>query len=69
MVVSNTKAYTWDWYCHLVGDRASLLQKIYSENESKIKNNPMRSFLSQPKLQCKIISNFDTLCVKMQSNM
>ncbi len=25
MVVQNTTAYTWDWYCHLVGDRASLL--------------------------------------------
>jgi hypothetical protein len=24
MVVLNTTAYTWDWYCHLVGDRASL---------------------------------------------
>jgi hypothetical protein len=24
MVVSNTTAYTWDWYCHLVDDRASL---------------------------------------------
>ncbi len=21
----NTTAYTWDWYCHLVGDKASLL--------------------------------------------
>jgi hypothetical protein len=21
---SNTTAYTWDWYCHLVGDKASL---------------------------------------------
>ncbi len=25
MLVKNTTAYTWDWYCHLVGDRASLL--------------------------------------------
>jgi hypothetical protein len=24
MVVQNTTAYTWNWYCHLVGDRASL---------------------------------------------
>jgi hypothetical protein len=24
MVASNTTAYTWDWYSHLVGDRASL---------------------------------------------
>jgi hypothetical protein len=24
MVVLNTTAYTWDWYCHLVGERASL---------------------------------------------
>ncbi len=24
MVVYNTTAYTWDWHCHLVGDRASL---------------------------------------------
>jgi hypothetical protein len=29
MVVQNTTAYTWDWYFHLVGDRASLwLQKV-----------------------------------------
>jgi hypothetical protein len=28
MVVSNTTAYTCDWYCHLVGDRASLFQKF-----------------------------------------
>jgi len=26
MVVKNTTAYTWDWYCHLVGDRASLFE-------------------------------------------
>jgi hypothetical protein len=24
MVVKNTAAYTWDWYSHLMGDRASL---------------------------------------------
>jgi hypothetical protein len=23
LVVIKTAAYTWDWYCHLVGDRAS----------------------------------------------
>jgi hypothetical protein len=23
-VVKNTAAYTWDWHCHLVGDRALL---------------------------------------------
>jgi hypothetical protein len=23
MVVKNTTAYTWEWYCHLMGDRAS----------------------------------------------
>jgi hypothetical protein len=22
MVVKNATAYTWDWYCRLVGDRA-----------------------------------------------
>jgi hypothetical protein len=24
IIVKNTIAYTWDWYCHLVVDRASL---------------------------------------------
>ncbi len=24
IIVRNTTAYTWDWYCHLVVDRASL---------------------------------------------
>ncbi len=24
IIVKNTAAYTWDWYCHLVVDRASL---------------------------------------------
>jgi hypothetical protein len=28
MVVLNTTAYTWDWYCHLVGDRASLMEEL-----------------------------------------
>jgi hypothetical protein len=23
IIVKNTIAYTWDWYCHLVVDRAS----------------------------------------------
>jgi hypothetical protein len=22
-------AYTWDWYCHLVGDRASFDEPLY----------------------------------------
>jgi hypothetical protein len=24
IIVKNATAYTWDWYCHLVVDRASL---------------------------------------------
>jgi len=28
MVVLKHTAYTWDWYCHLVGDRASLIPQI-----------------------------------------
>jgi hypothetical protein len=24
IIVKNETAYTWDWYCHLVVDRASL---------------------------------------------
>ncbi len=27
--VQNTTAYTWDWYCHLVGDRASLKNFLF----------------------------------------
>jgi hypothetical protein len=25
IIVKNATAYTWDWYCHLVVDRASLI--------------------------------------------
>jgi hypothetical protein len=28
MVAKNTTAYTWDWYCHLVVDGASLLLNL-----------------------------------------
>jgi len=28
IIVKNTTAYSWDWYCHLVVDRASL-QLLY----------------------------------------
>jgi hypothetical protein len=34
IIVKNATAYTWDWYCHLVVDRASL-QKRYREGETK----------------------------------
>jgi hypothetical protein len=27
IIVKNATAYTWDWYCHLVVDRASLEEK------------------------------------------
>jgi hypothetical protein len=28
LIVKNATAYTWDWYCHLVVDRASLPTNI-----------------------------------------
>jgi hypothetical protein len=28
IIVKNATAYTWDWYCHLVVDRASLFANI-----------------------------------------
>jgi hypothetical protein len=28
IIVKNATAYTWDWYCHLVVDRASLNQLL-----------------------------------------
>jgi hypothetical protein len=28
IIVKNATAYTWDWYCHLVVDRASLAVKL-----------------------------------------
>jgi hypothetical protein len=36
MVVENTAAYTWDWYWHLVGDRASFANdpKIEGSNRA-----------------------------------
>jgi len=33
----NTTAYTWDWYCHLVGDRASLLKKKVAQSIATFK--------------------------------
>jgi hypothetical protein len=27
-IVKNATAYTWDWYCHLVVDRASLQRQL-----------------------------------------
>jgi hypothetical protein len=29
IIVKNATAYTWDWYCHLVVDRASLWQQDF----------------------------------------
>jgi len=44
MAVKNTTAYTWNWYCHLVGDRFSLepvggaaLKKGHLKNSEDIK--------------------------------
>jgi hypothetical protein len=31
-IVKSATAYTWDWYCHLVVDRASLKWIIYISN-------------------------------------
>jgi hypothetical protein len=28
IIVKNTTAYTWDWYCHLVVDVASLYETL-----------------------------------------
>jgi hypothetical protein len=28
IIVKNATAYTWDWYCHLVVDKASLMSSI-----------------------------------------
>jgi hypothetical protein len=33
IIEKNAKAYTWDWNCHLVVDRASLA-KIFGKNVS-----------------------------------
>jgi hypothetical protein len=30
IIVKNATAYTWDWYCHLVVDRASFIMPPYS---------------------------------------
>jgi hypothetical protein len=38
MVVQNTTAYTWDWYSHLVGDRASLKNATFSINDTQHNN-------------------------------
>jgi hypothetical protein len=31
IIVKNATAYTWNWYCHLVVDRASLLDSVIIE--------------------------------------
>jgi hypothetical protein len=40
MVVYNTTAYAWDWYCHLVGGSASLgiwpLEELNQEKHADI---------------------------------
>jgi hypothetical protein len=28
LLLKNATAYTWDWYCHLVVDRASLITSV-----------------------------------------
>jgi hypothetical protein len=28
IIVKNATAYTWDWYCHLVVDRATLIKRV-----------------------------------------
>jgi len=33
IIDKNATAYTWDWYCHLVVDRASLFNATISEIE------------------------------------
>jgi hypothetical protein len=45
MVVENTTAYNWDWYCHLVGDRASLKQRVFRE---VIKTPSWKAWLERP---------------------
>jgi len=29
LLLKNATAYTWDWYCHLVVDRASLRDRVF----------------------------------------
>jgi hypothetical protein len=32
LLLRKTATYTWDWYCHLVGDRASLNLMIFNKS-------------------------------------
>jgi hypothetical protein len=41
IIVKNATAYTWDWYCHLVVDRAS----FFSIKSDGIKKNFVRKLL------------------------
>jgi hypothetical protein len=50
MVVQNTTAYTWDWYCPLVGDRASLLLAVIIWFGS-LYNDYNKDFLNMPLFQ------------------
>jgi len=34
ILVKNARAYTWDWYCHLVVDKASLKHLKINESEN-----------------------------------
>jgi hypothetical protein len=40
IIVKNATAYTWDWYCHLVVDRASLVLFIFSQFTAELQRQP-----------------------------
>ncbi len=52
LLLWNTATYTWDWYCHLVGDRASsagwpdvFVKKSQKDNEKSPKKLPNHVFV------------------------
>jgi hypothetical protein len=49
IIVKNATAYTWDWYCHLVVDRASLAQHLKFANVIFPSNVVIYRVLSQIK--------------------
>jgi hypothetical protein len=55
-IVKNATAYTWDWYCHLVVDRASLLFKICSDIFEHISFQSLSFKLNKQDLQKKVKS-------------
>jgi hypothetical protein len=54
IIVKNATAYTWDWYCHLVVDRASFLSLFLSFLKMELANAFHLLFVLKVKLNASL---------------